>query len=160
MRRPTLVFCLLVAVVAAWCGGKSQGPPELAGRPAANRPCPNTLPFTPRYVPAGYATQLQSGPAPGKPPIKNVTIFHSSGPSGRYFEVLRGGKRAILNGAVGMLLFNRHYQASIGPLQGGAAINFRLGAARCARYQVYTNDPDPKAKELVKIGHGLTMSGP
>jgi len=153
MRRLTLVLSVLVALAAAGCGGKTQG--ALVGKPAANKPCPDSLPFTAGYVPAGFQTKIQDGPAAGKTPLKNVTIFHYTGPGGRYIEILRGGKRAILNGAVGMLVLNRN--ASIGPLQGGSAINFRLGNARCARYQVYSNDPDPHAKELVKVGHGLRL---
>jgi hypothetical protein len=157
MRRLTLSFCLLVAVVAAGCGGDktAASPPPLAGKPAANKPCPNSLPFTAGYLPAGFSTQLQPGPAAGKPAVKNVTIFHYSGQKGMYLEILRGGKRGILNGAAGILLLNHRYQGSIGPTTGGNAINFRLGAARCGRYQIYSNDKDPHAKELVKVGHGL-----
>jgi len=152
MRRLTLSFCLLVAVVAAACG-KSETPGTLVPKSAPNKPCSDQLPFTVGYLPAGFSRQLQPGPEPGKPPIKNVTIFHLMAPGGKYIEILRGGKRGILNGSVGIIVMNR--TGSIGPTTGGNAINFRLGSSRCARYQVFSNDRDPQAKELVKIGHGL-----
>jgi hypothetical protein len=152
MRRLTLSFCLVVAVAAAGCGAKSQSPPPLAGKPSANKPCPNSLPFAAGYLPAGFSTQMQPGPAPGKTSLKNVTIFHYSGPGGRYIEILRGGKRGVLNGSVGIIVVN--HLGRIGPLPGGYAINFRFGGARCATYQIFSNEND-KAVELVKVGHGM-----
>jgi hypothetical protein len=156
MRRLTLAFCLLVAIAATSCGGKpaSAPPPAVAGgASSANKPCPNDLPFAAGYLPPGFSNQRQPGPAAGKPSLKNVTIFHYTGGGGQYIEMLRGGRRGILNASVGMIVLN--HRATIGPLNGGTAINFRLGAARCGIYQIVTNIPDPHARELVNVGHGL-----
>jgi hypothetical protein len=156
MRRPTLAFCLFVAVAATSCGSKpAPAPaPALAGQ-TGNKPCPNDLPFEPTYLPPGFSSQRLAGPAAGKPSLRNVTIFHYDGSGGRYIEILRGGRRGLLNGSALIKVMN--HRGAIGPTTGGVAINFRLGPARCAIYQVFTNIPDPHAVEMVKVGHGLRL---
>ncbi len=150
MRRLSLflrVAFVVVGLVAAACGKKATPLPPVAGS------CPNNLPFTVGYLPAGFSSQRQSGPVAGKPSIKDVSIFHYTGAGGHYIEILRGGRRTQLNGSVGMIVLN--HLARIGPISGGYAINVRLGPGHCALYQILSNETNDKAQELVKVGHGL-----
>src|SRR5581483_8127285 len=104
----------LAFVLATACsGGKSpEGTPVPAAQ--ASKACPNEIPFRAGYLPAGFGQTLQEGPAPRLPTLKNVTIFHYSGSGGRYIEILRGGKRATLDGSTPIRVLNLF--GRIGPI--------------------------------------------
>lgn len=131
---PRLAVVLIALTFAAACGG-GDGGGDGRERPGAGDPkglCPDKLPLAVGRLPDGFSSNVVKGPAQGNDELKDVQIWHYSGPEAKFIEVFRGGERhKFTKGnptrALGTIV-------RIGKIDGGYGAKFRIGRGRCSRY--------------------------